>query len=221
MITARRSGYIIGALMFAILAIVMVSLYTAGKVTAMDQAAIAFAESIRSEGLTVFFQIVTNLGGGMFLAPLAVIMVIVLYRRRYRAEAMVVVLTLGVSEVMNELLKLYFARPRPSGINLIALPDSFSFPSGHAMIGPSFYCMVALWGAQWFAQKSWSSFVQPVTFIFVALLALSRVYLGVHYLSDVLTGFFIAMCWYFVVRFGYEGWVGRRSTVVDPLPHSR
>ncbi|MFS0554182.1 phosphatase PAP2 family protein [Brevibacillus sp. 179-C9.3 HS] len=220
-LTIRKNGYVLGALMFAVLATIMFALYTAGKVERMDQAAIAFAESIRSDAGTAFFRFVTNLGGGMFLTPLAAIMFIVLYIKKYRMEAMIVLISLGVSEVINELLKLYFSRPRPSGINLIELPESFSFPSGHAMIGPAFYCMVALWITQWFAEKKWVSLVQPFVFIFVALLALSRVYLGVHYLSDVLTGFFLSMSWYFLLRLGYEGWKGRRSTVVDPIPHSR
>ncbi|GEC88864.1 phosphatase PAP2 family protein [Brevibacillus brevis] len=219
--TTRKNGYVRGALTFAVLATIMFTLYVAGKVAGMDQAAIAFAESIRSDAGTAFFRFVTNLGGGMFLVPVAVIMIVVLYIKKYRVEAMFVLISLGASEVANELLKRFFARPRPSGVNLIELPESFSFPSGHAMIGPAFYCMVAFWIAQWFAEKRWSSLVQPAVFIFVALLAFSRVYLGVHYLSDVLTGFFLSMCWYFLLRLGYEEWMGRRSTVVDPIPHSR
>ncbi|WJQ83834.1 phosphatase PAP2 family protein [Brevibacillus brevis] len=219
--TTRKNRYVGGALIFAVLATIMFALYAAGKVAGMDQAAIAFAESIRSDVGTAFFRWVTHLGGGMFLVPVAVIIIAVLYIKKYRVEAMFVLISLGVSEVANELLKMFFARPRPSGVNLIELPESFSFPSGHAMIGPAFYCMVAFWIAQWFAEKRWSSLVQPAVFIFVALLAFSRVYLGVHYLSDVLTGFFLSMCWYFLLCLGYEERMGRRSTVVDPVPHSR
>ncbi|MGF9907879.1 phosphatase PAP2 family protein [Brevibacillus porteri] len=219
--TTRKNEYVGGALTFAVLATIMFALYVAGKVAGMDQAAIAFAESIRSDVGTAFFRLVTNLGGGMFLVPVAVIMFVVLYIKRYRVEAMFVLISLGASEVANELLKRFFERPRPSGINLIELPESFSFPSGHAMIGPAFYCMVAFWIAQWFAEKRWSLLVQPAVFMFVVLLVFSRVYLGVHYLSDVLTGFFLSMCWYFLLRLGYEEWMGRRSTVVDPIPHSR
>ncbi|MGG4452917.1 phosphatase PAP2 family protein [Brevibacillus porteri] len=219
--TTRKNEYVRGALTFAVLATIMFALYVAGKVAGMDQAAIAFAESIHSDVGTAFFRLVTNLGGGMFLVPVAVIMFVVLYIKKYRVEAMFVLISLGASEVANELLKRFFERPRPSGVNLIELPESFSFPSGHAMIGPAFYCLVAFWIAQWFAEKRWSSLVQPAVFVFVALLAFSRVYLGVHYLSDVLTGFFLSMCWYFLLRLGYEDWMGRRSTVVDPIPQSR
>lgn len=75
------------------------------------------------------------------------------FPQKRRLESVVILLSLGVSEVVNEILKLIFARPRPVGFNLIDLPDSFSFPSGHAMIAPGFYLMLALLIARWYEEK--------------------------------------------------------------------
>ncbi|WP_025848468.1 phosphatase PAP2 family protein [Brevibacillus agri] len=219
--TAKESGLIVCGIVFAVLGAWMFRQYIAGEVAGMDQAAFAFFADVRSEAATTFFQMLTLLGNATTLAPLGVVLVAAFFFKGHKLEAVVVLLTLGVSKVANELLKLMFARPRPSGFNLIELPDSFSFPSGHAMIAPCFYLMLALLIARWYQEKSWSAYIQPIALVVVVLLAASRVYLGVHYLSDVLTGFCLSLCWYFLVRWGYERRLGRRDSVVDPIPQSR
>jgi membrane-associated phospholipid phosphatase len=217
----KYSGLIMGALLFAILSALMIGLYLSGAVSGMDQAAIEFVASFRTEGLTAFFSILTSLGGAAVLAPLGVVLLIAMYVKGYRAEAAAILLTLGVGEVLNELLKAYFARPRPVGVHLIDLPDSYSFPSGHAMISPAFYCMLAYICRYRFREKSWSLFLQPVVFMMVLLLAGSRVYLGVHFLSDVLAGFCLSMVGYFIARFVYVRWMGRRQDTVRPIVQTR
>ena len=219
--TAKESGLIVCGIVFAVLGAWMFRQYIAGEVAGMDQAAFAFFADVRSEAATTFFQMLTLLGNATTLAPLGVVLVAAFFFKGHKLEAVVVLLTLGVSEVANELLKLMFARPRPSGFNLIELPDSFSFPSGQAMIAPCFYLMLARLIARWYQEKSWSAYIQPIALVVVVLLAASRVYLGVHYLSDVLTGFCLSLCWYFLVRWGYERRLGRRDSVVDPIPQSR
>lgn len=221
MATSKERGLIFCGIVFAVLGAWMFRQYITGQVAGMDQAAFSLAAAVRSAGLTSFFQLLTHFGNATFLAPFGVVLIVALFLKKRRLESVVILLSLGVSEVVNEILKLIFARPRPVGFNLIDLPDSFSFPSGHAMIAPGFYLMLALLIARWYEEKSWSAYVQPVVFVFVVLLAASRVYLGVHFLSDVLTGFCLSMCWYFCVRWGYEKRLGRRDVVVGPIPQSR
>jgi len=217
----NETGLIVWAFLFAILSAVMLILYTKNAVSKMDEAAFALVADIRTDGLTVFFRFLTHFGGGTVLAPLGVVLVIAFFIKGHRVKAMLVILTLGVCEIVNEVMKLIFARARPDGFHLIDLPTSFSFPSGHAMVGSAFYLMLAYLISRWGQEKRWSRYVQPVALLFIVLVAGSRVYLGVHFLSDILTGFALSMLWYFVVRIGLARWEGRRHTFTNPLQQSQ
>lgn len=210
-----------GSVIWAMLAVAMMGLLVTDNVGGLDEAGFAAVKAWRSEGLTAFFQALTQLGSAVVLAPLGVVVIAFLYVRRLRAEALCLLLTLGGGELLNELLKAVFARSRPTAVHLIALPDSFSFPSGHAMIAPAFYCMLALLAARWLAGKRWAVLVQPVTFAVVVLLGFSRVYLGVHYLSDVLAGFGLSMAGYCLVRYGYERHAESNRTSVAQVVQPR
>ncbi|MGG1660242.1 phosphatase PAP2 family protein [Brevibacillus sp. NRS-1366] len=217
----NETGLIAGALLFALFSVTMLILYSRNAVSAMDEAAFFLVTAIRSDGLTAFFSFLTHFGGGTVLAVLGLILVIGFYIKKQRDNAVMVFLTLGISEIVNEVMKLVFARARPDGFHLIDLPTSFSFPSGHAMVGPAFYGMLAFLATCWLQDRSWSRYVQPAAFIFIALVAGSRVYLGVHFLSDVLTGLSLSLCWYFLVRIGYARWKGRQHMVAAPTQQSQ
>lgn len=206
-----------GSVVFFALAVLLIGMYLAGKVEGMDQAGFALAAGLRTEWLTAFFRALTNFGSAVVLAPLGAVLIIWLYARKRRAESVAVLLTLGGGELLNEALKAVFARERPTVFHLIEVPDSFSFPSGHAMIAPAFYLMLAYLASREYAGKTWVPILQPLTCLFVVLLAASRVYLGVHFPSDVLTGFCFSLCAYFFVRYGYERHLARRHAPVRPL----
>ena len=115
---------------------------------------------------------------------------LVLYRRRHLADAALLPLVLGGAEILNVALKLSFHRARPE-VGFVRL-DTYSFPSGHAMIS------AAAWGA--FAYLAWGRvgrrwLVLATTFLAIVLIGFSRLYLGVHYLSDVLAGIAAGAAW--------------------------
>ncbi|WP_236707874.1 phosphatase PAP2 family protein [Brevibacillus choshinensis] len=210
-------GIAMGAVLFAAMSAALIGLYMTGKVNGIDEAGIAMATALRTDMWTSFFEVLTYLGSGVVLAPVGVVLIVALYAKKRRAEALTLLLTLGGGEVLNELLKAVFARPRPTDFHLIPLPDSFSFPSGHAMIAPAFYCMLAYLVSRWLGGKAWPTVIQAATILMVILLGASRVYLGVHYFSDVLTGFCLAMCGYFLVRYGYERHLERQPAPASPI----
>lgn len=210
-------GLAVGGVLFAAMSVALISLYLTGKVNGMDEAGFALAADVRSDAWTSFFAALTYLGSGVVLAPVGVVVIVLLYVKKLRAEALTLLLTLGGGELLNELLKAVFARPRPTDFHLIPLPDSFSFPSGHAMIAPAFYCMLAYLVSRLLKGTAWATIIQVVTLFLVAFLAASRVYLGVHYTSDVLTGFCLAMCGYFLVRYGYERHLERQPAAASPI----
>ena len=92
--------------------------------------------------------------------------------------------------ILNYILKLIFSRERPIDINLIA-ETGYSFPSGHAMISLAVYGFLAylLWKSNYKYKKIGSSLL----ILLIVLIGISRIYLGVHYTSDVIGGFIISL----------------------------
>jgi membrane-associated phospholipid phosphatase len=128
------------------------------------------------------FRLVTFLGSPAVVLAIAAVVAVVLFRRRLVAEAALLVLLLGGTELANVLLKLAFHRPRPQ-VAFVHL-DTYSFPSGHAMISTATAIVFA--ALAWRAGRRGAIVVATVTA--VAAVGFSRLYLGAHYLSDVLAG---------------------------------
>ena len=138
------------------------------------------------------FKVFTLLGSVPFLALLVLVVVLVLLRRRQVNEAALVALgALGI-EVLFSVLKLVFHRPRPE-LAYVHL-DTYSFPSGHAAGAAGIYAILFYLAARRFSTRGWVL----LAFGFVALvglIAFSRLYLEVHYLSDVLAGITLGIGW--------------------------
>lgn len=127
-----------------------------------------------------------------------------LLRRRWRAGVFAAIATAG-GGLLNVGAKLYFARDRPTLWRSISPQDTFSFPSGHAM-GSAVLALVLVllaWRTRW----RWP--VLLVAGVFVLAVGASRVYLGVHYPSDVLGGWLAALAWVLGVHaalYGHRHW---------------
>jgi len=146
--------------------------------------------------LDALMLIVTTLGGAKGMAAgLLLTFGVLAFRRRFREAAFLFMVT-GGAEVMNLLLKSVFHRSRPALWPSLSFEADFSFPSGHAMFSAAVLgaALVLLVGSRW---------QRPVLIgggLFALLVGLSRVYLGVHYPSDVLAAWCAALVWATLVR---------------------
>ncbi len=152
-------------------------------IQALDESVLLFIqEVIRSDFLNNIMVFITNLGNSG--AVWIVIGVLLLCKKKYRKAGLILLLTMGLCWCLNDLLlKNIIARPRPftaiEGLEvLISLPSSNSFPSGHAC--SSFSAAYVL--TREFGKKG------SCAYVLAALIALSRPYVGVHYLTDILFG---------------------------------
>lgn len=171
----------------------------------MDAIILQFFEGIRSPILTAIFGVFSMLGEAVVISAV-VILVFWLVPRRGGEQALVSVIT---SFCVNSFMKYTVARPRPYISGTVtkldpplgaALDEYASFPSGHAQMTTSFFGAVASR-----SKRVWGWVLCALT---VLLIAVSRMYFGVHYPSDVLTGFLcgasVALLWALVYRFAYR-----------------
>jgi membrane-associated phospholipid phosphatase len=156
--------------------------------------------------LTLAMRYITNFGQPAFLVPFMFIVVLwLLVLRRYRAAMALVVLWSGAT-ALSETLKLLFRRVRPEAFFGYTEPITYSFPSGHAIASACFYGVVAAVIAANGHSAVWRAAIWGAAFLIVMLIGFSRIYLGVHYLSDVIAGYAIAVFWVVLVRtlFGFH-----------------
>jgi undecaprenyl-diphosphatase len=104
---------------------------------------------------------------------------------------------------LDQILKLCFHRPRPEAFFGLAIPATYSFPSGHALTATCFYGVLAGLLAARTRPLAGKAGLWALAATLAALIGLSRVYLGVHYPSDVLAGYAAAVVWMAAVRVGY------------------
>lgn len=165
-----------------------------GKAAAFDSAVMAWTRSLHSPSLTAVMRLLTAMASALALIPLALASAFVLIRRRQVPEGMSILISLAGSWVLNEVLKQVFRRPRPPGPWLVDGPG-YGFPSGHAMAAAAFYGMVAYVLIRQLANRTWRCLAMFFFAVLVLLVAVSRVYLGVHYPTDVIAGIAAGSAW--------------------------
>lgn len=158
---------------------------------AFDAPILGFARGLANAGLDRAFVWISNAGYSHFVVPFDIVLVAALVLLRRLREAMFAGLALGGAGLLNVAAKHAFARQRPVLWESIAPEATFSFPSAHAMGSAALVCVLLLlaWPTRW----RWVAVVVGVPF--VALVGFSRVYLGVHFPSDVLAGWAAASAW--------------------------
>jgi undecaprenyl-diphosphatase len=140
----------------------------------------------RTTAATDAFRVLTFFGSPAAALVVGAIVCLVLYRRGHLVEAAFLPVVLGGCELLNLILKLSFHRPRPE-FAFVHL-DTYSFPSGHAMISTAAYGALAYLAWSRLRTRRAHLLLVVATALFVGSIGFSRLYLGVHYLSDVLAG---------------------------------
>ena len=178
------------------------------KVFPFDAPILTMLHAVATPTLDHFFVLMTRLGYSWGVVPLDVILLLLfVLLRRFRDDLFFGLAVIG-SGVLNIVAKNHFARMRPDLWLSITPETTFSFPSGHAMGSATLGVAVILlcWPTRW----RWP--VTIVSLIFVLLVGVSRVYLGVHYPSDILAGWTAAIAW----TFGMYALVDRKAPPPPP-----
>jgi undecaprenyl-diphosphatase len=173
-----------------------------GEIFAFDDLIRGAVPGLASPSLTGLMRAASWFGGPSVLIPLGVVMALAFLARGWRRGAILVIVTLAGAGLLNGLLKFSFARVRPAAFFDYPLPGSPSFPSGHALYAASVFIGLAALLSPRLKHPALRLGVWSVAIALVLLVGISRIYLGVHYPSDVLAGYSIGVIWVTAVAFG-------------------
>src|SRR3954468_10842147 len=206
-LTERKASTLVGALGIFLVAglfvaalglvafIALASDVQSGKTQTLDEAGIRWMGTHDTKGLDALMLEIAALGTGTVVMMIVAIAGLFLVLTSHKYSAILLLSSAAGGIVLNGVLKIGFNRPRPA----IFLPEvhtvSSSFPSGHAMSAAIVYSTVAYLAAR-LHRRRWARWlVMTAAFIVIALISVSRLYLGVHYPSDVVAGLAIGLAW--------------------------
>ena len=142
-----------------------------------------------SDFATPIAKFITNFGGAIFIILLTVILITVIKNKKIGLS---ILTNLAIITILNQLLKRILQRPRPTEYRIIE-ESGYSFPSGHSMISMAFYGYLIYLIYKYVENKNVKWILISLLSVLICLIGISRIYLGVHYTSDVLGGFLISI----------------------------
>jgi undecaprenyl-diphosphatase len=216
---------LLAAVIVMVLLAILASEIQEGEVQPFDDAVRTAVYGVASPRATRVLYAITQLGSPLFLIPMTLVVSLVfLHLRRIRGAILLTVTMVGVT-ILNWLLKIFFQRERPSpflGLD-IPTPSSYSFPSGHSLASFCFYGALAALVAARLRSPLLRAAVWSVAAVVILAVGFSRLYLGVHYLTDVVAGFATGFVWVLTVAsadrvFRRADERGSRAAAAEPPP---
>lgn len=175
-----------------------------------DSTVINFIQRFESPVITSFMKIITFLGSSVFIILLSISILYFLYKvLNHRSELILFIAALIGSNILCVLLKLFFHRARPDLHRLIEI-SGYSFPSGHATNAMTVYGILTFILWRNIRTKSGRSLLIITSLIMILLIGISRIYLGVHFPSDVIAGYFTGGFWISTAIWYYQRYKERQ-----------
>ncbi|OAB28323.1 phosphoesterase PA-phosphatase [Paenibacillus macquariensis subsp. defensor] len=195
---------------FALIAILVGEQNIAG----FDNRLISLIQGQENVSLTLIMKFFTFIGSGLPITIITIIIMVVLYAvLKFRWELLFFVGVITGSALLNVVLKLIFHRARPT-LHRIVEANGYSFPSGHSMAAFTLYGVLCflLWKH---ARVAFTRFLLIIIgSIMIVAIGVSRIYLGVHYPSDVVGGYLASGTWLAVSIWIYQRMLDKRSAKV-------
>ena len=205
------SGFIIASSLFIMLATLFVKLAREVReqnTAEFDRQVLLWINSGSVSWLDGVMPVLTNLGGFIgVIAATAIAIGLLVLRRRYRLMTLVAI-SVGGAAVLNITLKAIFERQRPDLWVQLVHESGYSFPSGHAMASAALaFAVIAI---TW-RRPGWHTWMIALMAAYITFVGFSRMYLGVHYPSDIVAGWLVSGAWVAVVTLILNTKLGRRT----------
>ena len=140
---------------------------------------------------TPIAKFITNFGGAIFVILLTTILFFAIKDKKIGIS---IIANLGIVTILNQIIKFIMQRPRPTEFRIIE-ETGYSFPSGHSMVSLAFYGYLVYLIYKYINNKHLKRTLIIILSILICVIGVSRIYLGVHYTSDVLGGFLISLAY--------------------------
>lgn len=156
-------------------------------------------ETLRNPTLTIIMRYITKLSNTLFIILFSLILTLLFYYKWDKKKLAILIPTnLATIALINQILKLIIQRERPVGYRIIEM-SGYSFPSGHAMVSMAFYGLLIYIIYNLVKNKKVRNSLIILNIIIIILIGISRIYLGVHYLSDIITGYSISIIYLLIL----------------------
>ena len=166
-----------------------------GSTQAFDDTVLRWIAQYRTPVLDSVMLEVTFLGTGTVVLAIVAVSGMFLWLTKHKYSALLLFIATGGGILLNNLLKLGFGRPRPSIVEWGTHAVTWSFPSGHAMSATVVYGTVAYLAARLQERQLHRVITLLLALVLIIAISSSRLYLGVHYPSDVIAGIIIGLAW--------------------------
>ena len=160
----------------------------------MDALGYGFISSFISDGATSVMKFITYFGSAYVFIPLTVLVFIITKNKKLN---ILIGSNLLLITFLNQFLKIVFQRPRPEEYRLIS-ESGYSFPSGHSMVSMAFYGLLIYIVYRYVKNVYVKYGLMVILFMLILFIGISRIYLGVHYTSDVMGGFLLSISYLIV-----------------------
>lgn len=196
--THKNSQLLIAFILFWTPVIVFVRI--AGEVAerqpiGLEISLLQWIHSQASPVLDLIFLFFTTIGNVAYMVPFTLLLIAYLLYTRQRLNALIVFFGMGGAAAANLILKALFHRDRPAFWQSLITETDYSFPSGHAMLSAALIlCIIAI---VWRTKFRWTAIIAGA--FVVGMIGLSRLYLGVHYPTDIIAGWSVSAVWIVIV----------------------
>lgn len=180
-----------------------------GSIARFDTPIINFVQGAEAPWLTDVMKLFTFIGSTKTVLVISLITLGLLLYFRQKAQTLLFLIVIGGTAALNLVLKLFFHRARPDLNRLIEI-SGYSFPSGHTMMATSLYIILAF--ILWRNAKNSGRILYIIGALFmIGMICVSRIYLGVHYPSDIVGGITVSTFWLLLATSVYTVFMNKRQ----------
>ncbi|UQD51044.1 phosphatase PAP2 family protein [Bacillus methanolicus] len=189
----------------------MAILISGHQIIKFDSTIISVVQGFESPMLTAIMKFFTFIGSTISVAVISLLAFLFLYKvLKHRSELILFVAVIIGTPILNQTLKLFFHRTRPDLHRLIGA-SGYSFPSGHAMNAFSVYGILSFLLWRHIPTRWGRIFLIFISSLMILMIGTSRIYLGVHYPTDIIGGYFASGCWLAFSIWFYQRYQEKRN----------
>ncbi len=165
------------------------------------------SDNFINENLTPIMKGITLLGSATFFIPFIIFLLIFIKNNYLRLSISINIILITL---LNQILKFVIQRPRPTQYRIVDA-SGYSFPSGHSMVSMAFYGFLIYLIYRYLKNKYLKTILILILSVVIVLIGISRIYLGVHYTSDVCAGFLLSLSYLIVYIHYIENWLNEKA----------